>query len=117
MRQHDARTERERAMAVENQRVEALRKAFEDAPVIINGAQSQAITDLIVDGVQAGGTPAVPIPKSVAVAGTGVRGTDLYGDPFQTLALLAEDGRMWSLTGAGVCWPGGTTFQEARRAH
>jgi hypothetical protein len=114
-REHDTRSKRTRDLTVENPRLEAMRRAFESAPTIINHAQALAIANLTLTGAQGGGELADPVPPVVAVAATGQRGVAPDGEPWQGLALLAADGRTWSLTGSGVCWPGGMSFREARR--
>lgn len=130
-REHDSRTKRTKDLTVDDPRAEQLRRAFESAPTLINARQAEAIRLLTTEGKQAGREPADPIPPNVAVVGVGKRlddplwdategnrdRADGVGPQFQTLGLLAEDGRTWSCTGAGVVWPGDTSFREARRGH
>lgn len=127
-RENDSRTRRTRDLTVEDQRGEQLKQAFTNAPTLINARQALAIHELLTHGSQGGNKPADPIPRNVAVVGVGKREDDPMwdatggsdpidgvGPQFQTLGLLAEDGRMWSCTGGGICWPGDMTFKDARR--
>jgi hypothetical protein len=115
-REHDTRSRRTKDLTVEDPRAEKLRQAFENAPTLINGAQADGIRRLLESGEQADGTVADPIPYVVAVAGVGMRGEDEEGEPVKSVGLLDAEGRSWSVTAAGAVWPGGTGFQEARRA-
>jgi hypothetical protein len=127
-RDHDSRSKRTMELTVEDQRAEQLKRAFESAGTIINHRQALAIANLTLTGAQSGRDMADPIPRSVAIVGVGKRqddpmwdatggddAADGVGRQFQALGLLAEDGRTWSVTGGGACWPGGTSLKDARR--
>jgi hypothetical protein len=132
-RENDTRSKRTKALTVDDPRAEQLRQAFKSAPTMVNGRQALAIHELLTTGKQGGADhpPADPIPQNLVVTGVGKRApdplwdataddpdpSDGVGREYQGLAVLAEDGRMWSCTGAGICWPGGTSFREARRGH
>lgn len=94
-------------------REDKLREAFEQAPTVMRFEQVKAIELLLVEGKHAGTTlpNADPIPGMVAVAGTGLR-----TEKGKTLALLDADGRSWSVTPDGVCWPSTVTYEQALRA-
>lgn len=144
MREHDARSKRTKDLTEQDPRAAKLRQAFAEAKTVMNGEQAAAIARLLNDGSQGGGGKAEPVPSTVAVVGVGSRFEEPDAAPLrdfltdepvmddstdppmqaqraeprmvQTLGLLAEDGRSWSVTAAGSCWPGGTAYRDARRA-
>lgn len=71
---------------------------------------------MCASGVQANGEVADPFPPVVRVTGVGPRRARPDGTSVRQLGLLAEDGRMWSVTDDGEVWPGGTSFRDAARA-
>lgn len=120
-RQHDGRSEREKGMA-RDQRQQKLQEAFENAKCVLNLAQASAIGALLDDGSLMGTTlPEVePVPACVAVTGVGARvppaaGEEVLGS-HATVGLMAPDGRTWSVSAGGVCWPGGISYADAVRA-
>jgi hypothetical protein len=116
-REHDTRSQRTRDLTVEDQRGEALRRAFgRPEAVLVNAAQAGAIAELCAYGKQAGDALADPVPLVVAVTGVGPRRVLPSGEAVRQVGLLAGDGRTWSVTDDGECWPGGTTFKDAARA-
>lgn len=106
-----------------------------DQSPVINGPQALALLHLLNDGTCKGTTlpKSAPAPKRVVVVGCGdmastpppghkrvdlLTGESIYEEgederfvpyedapPYQTLAVIADDGRSWTLVGMGICWP------------
>jgi hypothetical protein len=99
---------------------------LDNALLLISKLQAQALADLLWEGKQ-NGEPDCDPPKRVALVAAGAPeeidhtldqtrdGEHLVGDdgrtilttsypPHHTLGVVADDGRVWQITRAGICW-------------
>jgi hypothetical protein len=76
---------------------------------VLNNDQVQALARLMDDGWCEGTTlPFSEPPVSVQLFAPNpqLESGLVEGEPaWQTVAAVASDGRTWTLTGAGICWP------------
>lgn len=84
---------------------ERLRRAFEVGPNRINSAQAEALAALLEHGTLEG-TQCFTIspPTAVSLAGMG-EPEGPHGE--RPLAVVAQDGRAWSIKVDGTTWPVG----------